>query len=191
MPVPILRVAKAAAHRRLPPFLREFVKFGIVGTFGFVVDFGTYVLLTRLFGWDTVFCLGLDGTQQSIDLANIRSCAAPHYPIVAANMTSVLLAVTSNFLLNKFWTFRDSRTGAVAAQGAAYLTMSVITWAVNQVLTGVFASRVVLLHELFGGFADIAAKILAITFVLFLNFGGSKFLIFRRAPTPPLSSPGT
>lgn len=188
MASPVFRSLHDVLHRRLSPSLREFVKFGIVGTIGFAVDFGTYGVLTRLLGWDTVFCLGFDGTRQTIDLANIRSCTTPHYPIVAANMTSVLLAVTSNFLLNKFWTFRDSKVGALPAQGAAYLFMSTITWALNQVLTGIFASRIDTLHEVFGGSVDLAAKILAVAVVLFLNFGGSKFLIFRRPPTLPASS---
>ncbi len=172
-----------AVRRVLPPSLQEFVKFGIVGTIGFVIDFSIYGILSRALGWDTVYCLGLDGSRGAIPLSDIELCQAPRFPIVAANMVSVLAAVVSNFLLNKFWTFRDTRTGVMAKQGGAYLAMSVVAWATNQVLTGLFASRLALLHVLFGGAVDIAAKILAIGVVLFLNFGGSKFLIFRR-PSP-------
>jgi putative flippase GtrA len=185
MQIPILDSLQDAAHRYLPPPLREFAKFGIVGTFGFIVDFSTYGLLTRVLGWNAVYCLGFDGTRSILDLATIRDCSAPHYPIVAANMISVLLAVTSNFFLNKFWTFRDPRQGTMAVQGIAYFVMSTITWALNQVLTGVFASRLDILHLLFPQNVDIAAKILAVGVVLFVNFSGSKFVIFRREPEQP------
>lgn len=166
--------------QRLPRPLRELAKFGIVGTVGFAVDFSVYTFLTRLAGWQTVVCLGLDGSYAVTDLEHIRSCL-PHYPIVAANMLSVLVAVTSNFLLNKFWTFRDPRAGVLAMQGAAYLLMSTLTWTLNQVVTGLFASRLDILHVLFPKAVDLVAKILAVGVVLFVNFGGSKFLIFRRS----------
>lgn len=178
-----------AAHRVLSPRAREFVKFGLVGTVGFAIDFSAYGILTRLLGWDTVFCLGTGGTSETLGLAEIRACESPRYPLVAANMVSVFLAVTSNFFLNKFWTFRDPRTAVLALQGAEYFTMSVISWALNQFLTGLFASRITSLHTLFGSSADLAAKVLAIAVVLFFNFGGSKFVIFRRAPGRHLDLP--
>lgn len=167
-------------HRWLPPPLREFVKFGVVGTIGFIIDFSTYGILTRLARWDTVYCLSLSGSMETIHLGSIRDCTAPHVAVVAANMVSVLLAVTSNFYLNKFWTFRHPE-GEIAVQGAAYFALSVVAWTLNQLLTGFFASQLAVLHQLFGGGADMAAKILAIGVILFLNFGVSKFLIFRRA----------
>jgi len=181
----MIRAAVGAFHgtveRVIPRLFREFIKFGVVGTIGFAVDFTTYGILTRLLGVDTVYCLSLTGAVETTDLFSIRSCAVPRYPIVAANMASVFLAVSSNFFLNKFWTFRDPRHAVLATQGAAYLLMSAFAWTVNQVLTGVFASRLDVLHAQFGANVDLAAKILAIAVVMFINFGGSKFVIFRRA----------
>lgn len=175
-----------AVHRRVPPGMREFVKFGIVGTVGFIVDFTTYTILTRLLDWDTVYCLGFGGGSETLGLGDIQACTNPRYPIVAANMVSVLAAVVSNFFLNKFWTFRDSRKGVMAAQGVAYVIMNFITWALNQILTGIFASRLAILHIVFGPAADLAAKVLAVLFILFFNFAGSKFVIFRRrSPASP------
>lgn len=180
--VPVFSALHRTADRVLPRPLREFLKFGVVGSIGFVVDFTTYGILTRLAGIDTVFCLSLTGAHQVINLASVRACTIPRYPIVAANMVSVLLAVSSNFFLNKFWTFRDTRAQVLAAQGASYVAMSIFAWALNQVLTGIFASRLDILHELFGSKVDLAAKVLAIGVVLFVNFAGSKFVIFRRTP---------
>lgn len=164
------------------------MKFGVVGSAAFIVDFSTYALLTRVLRLHTVYCLSLSTPPITTTLTNIRDCTAPYYPIVVANMLSVLLAVICGFLLNKYWTFRDTSAN-VAIQGTAYGIMSVVTWALNQFVTGLFASRLEILHALFRDNVDIAAKILAVLVVMFVNFGGSKFLVFRRAPvraaTPP------
>lgn len=159
--------------------LTQFIRFGIVGTFGATVDFGTYAIMTRVLGWVTVYCVSLGGSATRTDLAHFSSCTSPYYPMVAANMVSVLLAITANFFLNKYWTFRE-RTGNVAAQGIGYFTMSVIAWMLNQLLTGVFASRLDLIHTTFGPYADVAAKIMAVLVILFFNYAGSKFIIFGR-----------
>lgn len=169
--------------------LAQFIRFGVVGSVGAIVDFGSYGIMTRLLGWDTVYCLGIFGASHTTTLVELTQCTTPNYPLVAANMVSVFLAITSNFILNKFWTFRDVRTSTMAAQGISYFVMSVIAWALNQILTGVFASRLTILATLFGSYVDITAKILAVLIVLFFNFGVSKFVIFRQQavgnPTPP------
>lgn len=163
--------------------LKQFIKFGIVGTIGAAVDFGSYGLMTRLLGWGAVYCFGLFGGNSYFTvLSEIQQCTTPYYPFVMANLLSVFLAITSNFLLNKFWTFRE-KTGNIASQGAAYLGMSIVTWTLNQVLTGFFVSRFAILHEVFGENTDIIAKALAILVVLFFNFGGSKIIFRRRSVT--------
>lgn len=140
---------------------RQFVKFGITGTIGAFVDFSTYNLLTRGFGVLAVYTvLG--------------------QKIILANNISVCLAIISNFLLNKYWTFRDP-SKQVVRQWAGYFSLNVATWALNQLLVSFFVFQVPLLSALFGSQKDNAAKALAIGFILFLNFFGSKFLVFRRA----------
>lgn len=176
-----------AGHRYLPPSLRQFVKFGMVGSVAFLVDFSTYTLLTRVLGVRTVYCFSLGGSLFSTSLDHIQTCAAPYYPIVVGNMLSVLVAVICGFLLNKYWTFRDT-SAHVATQGVAYGVMSGITWALNQVVTGLFASRLEILHTVFQQNVDLAAKILAVGVVMFVNFSGSKFLVFRRK-SASVSSP--
>lgn len=154
----------AAAHRYLPRGLREFVKFGISGSVGFVVDFGTYLVLTRLVDWTTV--LHVFG-----------------YEVIAPNMVSVLFAIIAVFLLNKYWTFRDPRADVFARQGVRFFLIYLTTYVLNQVLTSFFAFRVPPLQELFGAQVDLAAKVLAIGVILFVNFSGSKFLVFQRSPS--------
>jgi putative flippase GtrA len=152
-------------ERRVPPryqhLARQFLKFGLVGTVGAIVDFSSYNILTRGLGWQTVFeVLG--------------------YKIIAANLISVLLAILSNFLLNKYWTFRNREAGAAVKQGLGYFGLNGITFVLNQILTSFFTFHVPIVASLFGGQKDNAAKALSIGVILFINFLGSKFIIFRR-----------
>lgn len=162
-PIGILTALHDAAHQYLPPSLREFVKFGITGTIGFVVDFGIYLTLTRLVGWQTVFTVA-------------------GYEVIAPNLVSVLAAMVAVFLLNKFWTFRDPRPEVMARQGARFFAIYVTTYVLNQILTSFFAFRVPVLQTIFGKGVDLVAKVLAIGIILFLNFGGQKFLVFAKRP---------
>lgn len=75
----------------------RFVKFAIVGTFGAVVDFGMMNLLTGLF---------------SINL-------------VVAGIISFILAIISNFLWNRFWTYPDSRSKPIIWQLISFSIVSV------------------------------------------------------------------
>lgn len=140
---------------------KQFVKFGVVGAIGAIVDFGTYNLISRGFGWDKVFTiLG--------------------YQVIGANLISVFLAIVSNFILNKYWTFRD-KSEKVAQQWTQYFILNFITFILNQIITSFFAFHVAIIAAIFGSQKDNIAKVLAIGIILFLNFAGSKLLVFRKA----------
>ncbi|MBI1833889.1 MAG: GtrA family protein [Candidatus Andersenbacteria bacterium] len=147
-----------------PPHLqntaKQFIKFGVVGVIGAVVDFGSYNIMTRGLDWNSIFLVA-------------------GYEIIAANLVSVFLAIMSNFVLNKYWTFEDSK-GPVVKQWSGYFLLNAVTFVLNQILTSFFTFRVPLIEAFFGSQKDNAAKALAIGFILFINFAGSKFLIFRR-----------
>lgn len=144
------------------PGARQFIKFGITGTIGAVVDFGTYNLLLRGFGLDAAYTI-----------------FGQH--ILVANNISVFLAIVSNFLFNKYWTFRD-RNQNVLGQWTSYFTLNFFTWALNQLLFSFFTFRVPLMATLFGSQKDNAAKVLAIGIILIFNFIGSKLFVFKAAP---------
>lgn len=158
----------ALIERWVPPrytnSARQFLKFGMVGTVGAIVDFGSYNIMTRGLGWTTTFHVG-------------------GFEIIAANLVSVLAAILCNFLLNKYWTFRNP-SKSVLQQGAGYLTLNFLTFILNQILTSFFAFRVPLIEAAFGSQKDNVAKAISVGFILFINFFGSKFLIFRKKPVP-------
>ena len=139
--------------------IKQFIKFLVVGTTGAVVDFGIYNILTRGFGWNKIYVV-------------------LSYEVIAANLVSVFLAILVNFVLNKYWTFRDPNR-AVVRQGAGYFVLNGFTFVLNQLLTSFFLFRAPLTAVVFGSQKDNAAKAAAIGIILFINFFGSKFFVFR------------
>lgn len=141
--------------------VRQFIKFAITGTIGAVVDFGTYGIITRGIGWD--FLYTVFGRT-----------------ISTANNISVFLAIISNFIINKYWTFRY-REGNVLGQGVSYFVFNFFTWMINQLLVSYFAFDLIVFNQVFGENKDLAAKVAAIGFIMILNFLGTKLLVFRKA----------
>lgn len=143
--------------------IKQFAKFFITGGTGAIVDFSIYNALYRFIGLHTV--LIIFGQQLRV-----------------ANLISVFCAIIWNFILNKFWTFSD-HGGSLAGQWTGYFTLNVVTFILNQFITSFFIYHVPIYQQLFGSQVDNAAKATAIGLILFVNFFGSKFLIFRtKAP---------
>ena len=86
--------------------VRQFVKFGIVGLSGFVVNLVVFTLLQRV----------------------VPSHARPlEYNIIYS--ISFLAGGVSNYYFNRVWTFRS--TGHAVREGAQFLTVSAIALAVG------------------------------------------------------------
>lgn len=139
---------------------KQFIKFGITGTIGAIVDFGTFAFLTRVLDFNSTYTVL--GTE-----------------VIVANNISVFLAVCSNFIINRTWTFQDT-DGNATKQGIGYFALNTFTWALNQILVAFFFA-LPLFITLFNENRDFAAKVCAIIIVLFINFFGSKLFIFRHA----------
>lgn len=84
----------------------RFVKFGLVGTLGAVVDFGVLNLL--------ILGVGM--------------------PKFLANTFSFTAAALSNFIWNRVWTFPESRQRPLGRQLAQFFAVSVGGYAINQAL---------------------------------------------------------
>ena len=91
-----------------------------------------------------------------------------HY--LAAATCSFLVAVTSNYVWNRLWTFRDRRAG-VAAQGLRFFVVSLASLGAN----------LLVLHLLITlGLGKLSGQAVAIVVVTPLNFVGNKLWSFRR-----------
>jgi putative flippase GtrA len=91
-----------------------------------------------------------------------------HYLLAAT--CSFLVAVTSNYLLNRLWTFRDRR-GGIATQGMRFFVVSLASLGANLLVLHV-------LIEL--GAGKLTGQAFAIVLVTPLNFVGNKLWSFRR-----------
>ena len=120
----------------------KFLKFGAVGMSGMAVDFG----ITYLF-------------KEKIKLNKY-----------GANTLGFLTAASSNFILNRVWTFQ-SEDPAVAFQYFKFLSLSIV---------GVLLSNgiIYLLHGRFK-WNFYFAKLVSIGVVLFWNFFASYFFTFK------------
>ena len=124
----------------------RFFKFLVVGTLGFIVDFGTLTFLIEVVGLVTVL----------------------------ANTISFSTAVVSNFTLNRYWTYPDSRSKRRRIQIIQFAVVSIIGLAINNLiliaLENPFDALLATIQapEAIGGY--IPAKMVATVVVLFWNF---------------------
>jgi len=93
--------------------------------------------------------------------------AGVHY--LAAATCSFLVAVTCNYVLNRYWTFHDRRAG-VASQGWRFFVVSLASLGAN----------LLVLHLLITlGTGRFHGQVIAIVLVTPLNFVGNKLWSFR------------
>ncbi|MDI6694769.1 MAG: GtrA family protein [Anaerolineales bacterium] len=81
----------------------RFLRFAVVGVIGAVVDFGVANLLVIVF----------------------------HAPLVLAGTISFILAILSNFIWNRYWTYPDSRSKPISQQLIQFFIVSVIGLAIR------------------------------------------------------------
>lgn len=92
-----------------PKERERFLKFVVVGTFGAVVDFGSFHLLMSLFA------------------------LAPEW----AQAVSFTLAIISNFIWNRVWTYPDSRSKPISRQLVTFFLVNLVGLAIR---TPIFTS---------------------------------------------------
>jgi putative flippase GtrA len=99
-------IASIAARRGI----RQFVKFGIVGASGFLVNLAAFTFLQRV----------------------VPDHARPlQYDLIYS--AAFLAGGVSNYYLNRIWTFRS--TGHAVREGAKFLSVSVVALAVGLVVS--------------------------------------------------------
>ena len=94
--------------------VRQFVKFGIVGASGFIVNLLVFTLLQRV---------------------DPQHSQALHYYVLFS--IAFLSGGVSNYWLNRVWTFRS--TGHAVSEGSKFLTVSFIAMIVGFVVSALVA----------------------------------------------------
>jgi putative flippase GtrA len=116
------------------------------------------------------FCVvGAVGYLINLAVYDVLLHAGLHYLLAAT--CSFLVAVTSNYMWNRLWTFRELR-GHVGVQGMRFFVVSLVALGAN----------LLVLHLLiaYGSLGKLPAQAVAIVLVTPLNFVGNKLWSFRR-----------
>jgi putative flippase GtrA len=128
---------------------RRFLKFLVVGGIGFLIDTGSL----------TVLALGL------------------HTDRTLAKGISFSLAVISNYLLNRFWTYPDSRSKSVLAQITQFVVVSLVGLGINLLVFN-WADRVAM-RWVSSVLALYVAQVCAVGVALFWNFAANRVVTYN------------
>lgn len=123
-------------------FILKFIKFCVVGFSGMIIDFGTTWLL-----------------KEKVKLNKY-----------VANSTGFILAATSNYFLNRIWTF-DSHNSSVETEYLSFLAISLVGLLLNNLFIYIFSDRYKINFYL--------SKAFAIGLVTLWNFGMNYLFTFR------------
>jgi len=127
-------------------WVRQFIKFSIVGGLGTIIDFSIYVLLTRFFlFWQENF--------------------------LWANLLSISISATLNFILNKKWTFKD-HSKKIFSQYIKFWVIVLTGLLIYQIIF-YFSSEKLLIY-------DILSKIIAAVIVWIYRFILNKYWTFAK-----------
>lgn len=144
-----------------PKEAERFAKFLLVGTLGFLIDFGTLMFLVEV----------VDVPSRVADLTGYARTIG----LVLANTVSFTLAVLSNFTLNRYWTYPESRTKRKRVQLPQFVVVSVVGLLLNNLILALthtpfdhLLAMVEFVPDAIDGY--VPAKIVATVVVLFWNF---------------------
>ena len=121
----------------------KFIKFGVVGFVGLLLDFGVTYLVKEKLRWNKYL----------------------------ANSLGFAIAATSNYLLNRAWTFK-SADPAIAVQFSKFLLIAVIGLLLNTLILFLLTDK--------GRFNFYLAKFCAIALVFVWNFSLNYLYTFAR-----------
>jgi putative flippase GtrA len=132
----------------------QLFQFGLVGASGYVVNLTVFAVLT---GAGLFFREGSDGLGM-------------HY--IPAAVLAFCVAVTNNFLWNRYWTF-DARHGHAGFQAARFFTVSVGALGINLVVLEMLVSV--------ADVPELPAQAIAVAFAMPFNFIGNKIWTFDES----------
>lgn len=126
---------------RRPANWFQLFKFGVVGASGYVINIAVFAALTQ--------------------------AVAVHH--ITAAVLAFCVAVTNNFLLNRYWTF-EATGGHAGFQAARFFAVSLVALGVNLIVLELLVSQV--------GLSDVPSQALAVAVATPVNFIGNKLWTF-------------
>jgi putative flippase GtrA len=162
----------------------RFLKFAVVGAIGFVVDFGVFNLLMPPFAH-----LLADGAPLHQLLAGWGLTADQIHGLVPtfAGAVSFVMAIISNFIWNRYWTYPDSRSKSFRRQFAQFVLVSltgiiirtpIITFT-HRPFSRITARLIPALASLADPIGKNMALVLAVIVVMFWNFFVNRYWTYN------------
>jgi putative flippase GtrA len=136
-------------YNRLPLGQQQFLKFSLVGGVGFVVDAGSYFVLTHYLGGGLVS---------------------------SRFVSSLVLGMTTTFLLNNFMTFRGHGSGSIFGRYLKFAAANIIGNLLNVGTHAALVESLALFHRI-----PLLGVVVGTIVGLIFNFTGSKYFAFRSA----------
>lgn len=153
--------------------VERFIKFAVVGLLGFTLDFGT------VFTLQSTVLPPVDSNDQNIIIN-----------VAIATTAGFILAVGSNFIWNRLWTYPDSRSSSIRKQLSQFAIVSVSGWtartiwiAATYTLFGVLSTSVIrlisssyapsLLNQ--QKFGTMIAQLIGVIVVMVWNFFANRY----------------
>jgi putative flippase GtrA len=152
----------------------RFWKFLVVGTIGAIIDFGSFTALNAL-GW-------FDSTVISLPF-NLRVTG-----IGISGTIAFILAVSSNFVWNRYWTYPDSRSKPIVTQLITFFVVNTVGILIRIPILELLARPFMKLAELvvpglgaetITWFGESAAWATAVIVVLFWNFFVNRYWTYN------------
>jgi putative flippase GtrA len=132
---------RLGAAARRPASWWQLLKFGIVGGSGYLINLAVFAVLADSFG--------------------------VHHALAAIGAFAV--AVTNNFLWNRYWTFGPG-DGSAGFQAARFFAVSVASLGLNLIVLEALISS--------GSVGDLSAQAIAVAVAMPFNFLGNKLWTF-------------
>ncbi len=133
---------RIGAAARRPASWWQLLKFGIVGGSGYLINLAVFAFLAGV-----------------LDLHHL-----------AAAVGAFCVAVTNNFLWNRYWTFSPG-DGSAGFQAARFFVVSVAALGLNLIVLEALVA---------GGTGELAAQAIAVAVAMPFNFLGNKLWTFAR-----------
>lgn len=154
-------------------FISRFIKFGVVGALGTIIDFAVTALLMHMFGLKEYLVMTFDQIFES-GVDNIV------YVVLIVNAIGFVVAATSNYYMNRIWTWR-SKNPNVSAEYGKFLFVSIIGLTINILAIYLFNINIVNGYELMGIYIGSfwLSKVAATIVVMFWNFFANNYFTFR------------
>ena len=149
MTAPSIQLSEVTGHQTRRE-IKRFLRYAIVGMWGFIVDF---TILNLLLFW-------------------------AHFPPWLANTCSFSIAVLNTFTLNRFFTMPESRSRPVGKQLAQFFLVNLVGYGINELVF--LGSHELVWGHLFGPIiAWNLSKATASGIALFWNFGANRLWTWR------------